>query len=268
MILENGVIRTLDESLPSARALAIAGDRVAGGVGPHETALASPERRRPRRPLRPARVHGQPRPLPDLVAGPGRRAARRRRLARGGARPRPARRTAERWVRGTRLARRRLGRQPPTARGARRGHRRDPGGALVEGLPLALAQLGRARARRRRPRRRGRGRRARRPDGEPTGVLREESAWRFRERHVDGDRGRVGRGDARAASGSRTRRGRGGDPRQGRLARRAGDLPADRSARRAHAARLAVAAARAGRRARRRSGCARGSATTSCGSAT
>jgi predicted amidohydrolase YtcJ len=43
MILENGAVRTLDPSLPLARALAIAGDRVAGGVGVHETALASPE---------------------------------------------------------------------------------------------------------------------------------------------------------------------------------------------------------------------------------
>jgi predicted amidohydrolase YtcJ len=43
VILENGVIRTLDPSLPAARALAIAGDRIAGGVGTHETALASPE---------------------------------------------------------------------------------------------------------------------------------------------------------------------------------------------------------------------------------
>ena len=43
MILENGVVRTMDPSLPQARALAIAGDRVAGGVGVHETALASPE---------------------------------------------------------------------------------------------------------------------------------------------------------------------------------------------------------------------------------
>ena len=43
MILENGTIRTLDPSLPLARALSIAGDRVAGGVGVHETALASPE---------------------------------------------------------------------------------------------------------------------------------------------------------------------------------------------------------------------------------
>src|SRR3954447_14599688 len=43
MILENGVIRTLEPSVPLARALAIAGERVAGGVGTHETALASPE---------------------------------------------------------------------------------------------------------------------------------------------------------------------------------------------------------------------------------
>ncbi len=43
MILENGVIRTLDPSLPIARALAIAGERIAGGVGTHETSLASPE---------------------------------------------------------------------------------------------------------------------------------------------------------------------------------------------------------------------------------
>jgi predicted amidohydrolase YtcJ len=43
MILENGVVRTLDPSLPTARALAIAGDRVAGGVGTHEAVLPSPE---------------------------------------------------------------------------------------------------------------------------------------------------------------------------------------------------------------------------------
>jgi predicted amidohydrolase YtcJ len=43
MILENGVVRTMDPSLPVARALAIAGDRVAGGVGTHETALPTPD---------------------------------------------------------------------------------------------------------------------------------------------------------------------------------------------------------------------------------
>jgi predicted amidohydrolase YtcJ len=44
VILENGVIRTMDPTLPRARALAIAADRIAGGVGTHETALPSPER--------------------------------------------------------------------------------------------------------------------------------------------------------------------------------------------------------------------------------
>jgi predicted amidohydrolase YtcJ len=43
VILRNGVIRTLDPSLPTTAALAIAGDRVAGGVGVHETALPGPE---------------------------------------------------------------------------------------------------------------------------------------------------------------------------------------------------------------------------------
>jgi hypothetical protein len=44
VILENGVVRTLDPGLPKAGALAIAGELVAGGIGTHETALASPER--------------------------------------------------------------------------------------------------------------------------------------------------------------------------------------------------------------------------------
>ena len=44
MILENGVIRTMEPSLPLGRGLAIAGDKIAGGVGTHETALPGPER--------------------------------------------------------------------------------------------------------------------------------------------------------------------------------------------------------------------------------
>jgi predicted amidohydrolase YtcJ len=43
VILENGVVHTLEPSVPTARALAIAGDIVAGGIGTHETALASPD---------------------------------------------------------------------------------------------------------------------------------------------------------------------------------------------------------------------------------
>src|SRR4051812_13246926 len=34
----------MDTALPVARALAIAGDRIAGGIGTHETSLASPDR--------------------------------------------------------------------------------------------------------------------------------------------------------------------------------------------------------------------------------
>src|ERR1044072_4451942 len=44
VILENGVIRTREPSLPVARSLAIAGELVAGGVSAHETALPGPER--------------------------------------------------------------------------------------------------------------------------------------------------------------------------------------------------------------------------------
>src|SRR6266536_4579183 len=44
VLLENGVVRTMEPTLPLARALAIAGDRIAGGGGTHETALASPDR--------------------------------------------------------------------------------------------------------------------------------------------------------------------------------------------------------------------------------
>jgi predicted amidohydrolase YtcJ len=43
VILANGLIRTLDPQIPTQRALAIAGELIAGGVGVHETALASPE---------------------------------------------------------------------------------------------------------------------------------------------------------------------------------------------------------------------------------
>ena len=43
MILENGVIRTMDASVPVVRALAIADAHVAGGVGTHETALPTPD---------------------------------------------------------------------------------------------------------------------------------------------------------------------------------------------------------------------------------
>jgi predicted amidohydrolase YtcJ len=44
VILSNGVVRTMDPSLPTTAALVIAGERIAGGVGAHEQALPSPDR--------------------------------------------------------------------------------------------------------------------------------------------------------------------------------------------------------------------------------
>jgi hypothetical protein len=44
VIITNGVVRTMDPSLPTAAALAIAGDRIVGGVGTHEIALPTPDR--------------------------------------------------------------------------------------------------------------------------------------------------------------------------------------------------------------------------------
>jgi predicted amidohydrolase YtcJ len=44
VILENGVVRTMEPAMGPVRALAIAGDRIAGGVGTHEAALPSAER--------------------------------------------------------------------------------------------------------------------------------------------------------------------------------------------------------------------------------
>lgn len=41
MILQNGVVRTMSPSLPTAGALSIAANRIAGGVGTHEAALPS-----------------------------------------------------------------------------------------------------------------------------------------------------------------------------------------------------------------------------------
>jgi predicted amidohydrolase YtcJ len=44
VILENGVVRTMEPALPTARGVAVAGEWVAGGVGTHEAALPSPDR--------------------------------------------------------------------------------------------------------------------------------------------------------------------------------------------------------------------------------
>ena len=57
--------RTLEPSLPTASALAIAGDRIAGGVATHEVALPSPDRV-DLGALRPPGLLGRPCPLPDV----------------------------------------------------------------------------------------------------------------------------------------------------------------------------------------------------------
>ena len=168
-------------------ALAIAGDRIVGGVGTHEMALPSPERVDLRGRCVLPGLHRRPRPLPHVVARAPRRAA-----GRGRARSRrrsPRRRLATRrpasWLRGTRLARRAL--EPSTADAA----------ALDEvtgDTPAALWRRTTTRSGSTPPRSRGRGAISRcraasssaTTDGEPTGILREESAWRFRERFVDG----------------------------------------------------------------------------------
>ena len=232
MILENGLIRTLDRQIPTQRALAIAGERVAGGVGVHEPALASPEvvdlGGRGRRPG----LQRRARALSHLGARRGRRsrstaAARSTRRSPGcatrrGSRARSSAATAGAAATGGRhradggaarrghgpTRRRRWSRRTITRSGSTRPRSRSAGGDLeVEGGVVE-----------------------RDARGEPTGVLREEAAWRFRERHLRRARRRVPRGDARRAEGrGGARRHRGA--RQGRLARGAPALAAARGAR-------------------------------------
>ena len=103
--------------------------------------------------------------------------------------------------------------------------------------------------------------------GEPTGVLREEAAWRFRERFpsVSEDEWlEVTRAGCEARAQPRRDRG----PRQGRLGRRARDLPAAARPRRARRSASGSRSRTRSCRSSRRSGSAPASATTSCGSAT
>ena len=185
MILENGAIRTLDESLPLSRALAIAGPYVAGGVGVHETALASPER---------VDLGGRcvlPAFTDSHVHFPTWSLAQRQvkldgcgSLDEALARVRDAKRESGRWLRGygwrdgdwsgpvelTKEALDEVTGETPTiliskdyhsvwlnsAALAHAGGNLDVHGGVVE----------------------------RDEHGEPTGILREESAWRFRDRYV------------------------------------------------------------------------------------
>ena len=237
----------MDPQVPTQRALAIAGDRIAGGVGVHETALASPDvvdlgGRVVLPGFTDAHVHFPTWALSrsDVALDGCVSLEEALERIRAGGRPAggvdPRLRVAERRLDGCRRADRGA---------ARRGDRRDAGGDDREGLPLALAQLGRARARERRPRGRG-GVVERDASGAPTGVLREEAAWRFKERHLSASGRRVRRGDAGRAQGRGLSR-RDGGARQGRLARGAPSVAEARARRDADAPGVAVGARRPGR---------------------
>ena len=149
VILENGrstwtrapLARARDRGRPDRRRRRHARDRA-----------REPGDRRPRRALRPPRLHRLARPLPDLGGGAsgrsGSRARRRARRSRACARRRRARRRAagcaaragaSRWA------------EPPTKEALDAVTGDVPAALISQGLPFALAQLGRARAARRRP---------------------------------------------------------------------------------------------------------------------
>jgi predicted amidohydrolase YtcJ len=182
VILSNGVIRTMDPSLPTSAALAIAGDTVAGGVGVHERALPTPDRVDLRgRCVLPAftdaHVHFPTWSLArhDVrLDGVGSRAEA---LARVAAHPRRGE-----WLRGTGWRDAAWAESPS----------REALDEVTGGVPAALwskdyhslwlNSAGLARAAGDLEVRGGVVERD--GDGEPTGILREEAAWRFRDRFV------------------------------------------------------------------------------------
>jgi predicted amidohydrolase YtcJ len=186
MILERGVVRTLEPSLPTATALAVAGDRVAGGVGTHETALPGPERvdlggRCVVPGLNDAHVH-----FPTWAVArrevrlEGTRsveeAVARVREGLGAVRPGG-------WLRGrgwrsgdwpeqpTKEALDEVAGAVPVALLAHDSHSLWLNSAALARANGDLEVAG--------------GVVERDPNGEPTGVLREESCWRFRDRHIE-----------------------------------------------------------------------------------
>jgi predicted amidohydrolase YtcJ len=189
VILENGVIRTMDASLPKAAALAIAGDRVAGGVGTHETALASPERvdlggRCVLPGFTDSHVHFAQWSLAQRQV----RLEGTRSLEEAVARVGEAAKATEpgRWVRGfgwrsgdwephrepTRQDLDAVTGDVPASLLAKDGHSLWVNSAALAASDGNLEVHG--------------GVVERDESGEPTGVLREESAWKFRERYVYG----------------------------------------------------------------------------------
>jgi predicted amidohydrolase YtcJ len=182
VILDNGVIRTMDASLPTTAALPIAGPLVVGGVGVHENALPTPDRVDLRgRCVLPAfsdsHVHFPSWSLARQDAQLDGSASLDEALARVHAyEPRGM------WVRGlgwrdaewaehpTRQALDAVTGNAPAALWAKDYHSLwlNSAALAVAGgdleVPGGIVERDAA--------------------GEPTGILREESAWRFRERHV------------------------------------------------------------------------------------
>ena len=181
MILENGVVRTLDPSLPTARALAIAGAHVAGGVGTHESALPSPDVvDLGGRCVLPG-LHRLARPLPDLVALAARGEARGFIEPRRGASSAFASHPRHgSWIRGYGWRSAEWDEQPTAAAlDAVTGETpallfsKDYHSAWLNSAALARAE-GELEV--------DGGVVERDAAGEPTGILREESAWQFRAR--------------------------------------------------------------------------------------
>jgi predicted amidohydrolase YtcJ len=187
VIIEHGVIRTMDSSLPVARALAIAGDRIAGGIGTHETALASPDRvdlggRCVLPGFNDSHVHFPTWSLAQRQIRLEDTATLDEALARVAAAARDAK--PGRWLRGTgwragdwsppveptKEALDRVTGETPTALMARDYHSLWLNSAALAHANGNLEVAG--------------GVVERDEHGEPTGVLREECAWHFRDRYV------------------------------------------------------------------------------------
>ena len=182
MILGNGVVRTMDPSLPTAAALAIAGERIVGGVGTHESALPTPDRVDLRgRCVIPAFTDSHVHFPTWSLARSDIQLDGAESLAEALSRV-SAHRPRGEWLRGHGWRDAAWSEHP--SHGALDQVSGDRPAALwskdYHSLWLNTAALARA----------GGdlevhgGVVERDADGEPTGVLREESAWRFRERHV------------------------------------------------------------------------------------
>ena len=208
VILHNGSVRTGDPRLPLARALAIAGDRIGGGVDVREGDRSRVSNERidlGGRCVVPGFTDAHVHFLEwSLVARPARPLARRAR------RPRcwraAAARRAERdgWLigagwRSDALARRRPGTAP---RGARRRLRRPPGRCsgrtttTPPGCPRRRSRCCRSATRRSS---------SATPRASPPGVLRETAAWDAAAADPAAARARARRGASRAACARRTR---------------------------------------------------------------